>query len=73
MDKAIAYRSLGERVPCAFVESLPGPNAGWGYTRDRSRALALTPYWQRQFADMCRRSRIIPVFVPVSKARKEAA
>ena len=38
-----------------WVESLPGDGGvDWGYTEDPSKAMLLSPYWQRRFSKYCR-------------------
>lgn len=61
MDKsvsplAIASRYWTVRCPNFYVESLPGKGGcDWGYTTESDKALHLTPFWQRRFANCCRR------------------
>lgn len=46
-----------------YVASLPGQDGvDWGYDTKRSRAIVLTPYWQRRFAAHCRRVGSVAVF-----------
>jgi hypothetical protein len=55
----------GSRVkyPTWYVSDLPGhrgttrltgSKAPWGFTPDRTKAIALSPYWQRRYLKYCR-------------------
>lgn len=47
---------------CAGTRKLTGAEAGsdFGFTTDRAKALALSPYWQRRFIAYCKRDRSRP-------------
>jgi hypothetical protein len=50
----IAYRYWSKTIPCFYVSDLKDKFGDWGYTTDISKAIDLSPYWQRRFASDCR-------------------
>ena len=50
-----------------YVASKPGDDGkDWGYHTDPSKAIPLSPYWQRRFAADCRRVNATPHFHAVT-------
>ena len=49
-----AYRYWNSANPVFWVSGVKGRVGDWEYTTTSSKAIPLTPYWQRRFAADCR-------------------
>lgn len=74
MKECVAICGYSPRASAFFyVSDLPGNGgADWGWTPDRKKALALTPHWQRRFAQHARDVQLRGWFCsPVGEYRAE--
>ena len=72
-DLAIAWTVWNPLKPCElfYVAQVPGQGGkDWGYETDVTKAILLTPYWQRRFRKDCERTNKEAYFMPADEARR---
>ena len=63
--QTIASRYWDKRNPVFYVSELIGKVGDWGYTTDVTKAIHLSPYWQKRFTSDCNKSGVKANFIKV--------
>jgi hypothetical protein len=60
--KVIASIFWSKQCPVFYVSEKIGKVGDWGYTTNVSKAIHLTPYWQKRFKADCERVGVVAKF-----------